>query len=39
MYSSGCLIPLLLANPANAKHARQMDWRAEIKNHQGSDNR
>ena len=36
MYSSGCLIPLLLANPANAKHARQMDRRAEIQNRQGS---
>ena len=23
MYSSGCLIPLLLANPAHAKHARR----------------
>lgn len=36
MYSSGCLIPLLLANPAHAKHARQVTWRAEIQNHQAS---
>lgn len=38
MYSSGCLIPFLLANPANAKHARQKAWRAESQNNQGGEN-
>lgn len=38
MYSSGCLIPFLLANPANAKHARQKAWWAESQNNQGGEN-
>ncbi len=38
MYSSVCLIPLHLANPANAQHARQKAWRAESQNNQGGEN-